>query len=289
MTEDSEALPRKRQYCSINDILTICLKCTIFQTYVPAFTFNLNLALSKGTLPTLFSVELESEKEKERYLYSYVQTYLREEIAAEQLVRRLDPFRRFLSVAAQCNTKIMNFSAIGRDAGVDEKQVARYFEILFDTLLAFQLEPYDTSIRRRQFQKSKLYFFDSGVVRALLQRVELPVTPGTGEFGESFEQFLILEFIRINAYLEKRFKYSYLRTQANQEIDLVIERPRGLPLLVEMKSSDKIDKVRLESFKRLVSDTPHETAYWLSLHPHELEVDGIRCLPWHKGLKEIFR
>ncbi len=251
-------------------------------------SFDLGQALSIGTLPAMYSEELESDKEKERFLYSYIQTYLREEIAAEQLVRRLEPFRRFLPVAAQCNTRIMNFSSIGRDAGVDEKQVSRYFEILFDTMLAFQLEPFDRSIRKRQYQKSKLYFFDLGIVRALLQRAELSVVPGTYEYGEAFETFVILEFIRLDSYLEKRFKFSYLRTQTDQEIDLVIERPRGRPLLVEFKSSTRIDKVRLDSFRKLADDVPHETAYWLSLAPNEIEIEGIRCLPWQKGLQEIF-
>ena len=71
------------------------------------------------------------------------------------MIRRLDPFRRFLEVAAQCNGKILNLSNITRDVGIDHKTVASYFEILEDTLLGFMLEPWHASVRKRQRQAPK--------------------------------------------------------------------------------------------------------------------------------------
>jgi predicted AAA+ superfamily ATPase len=114
--------------------------------------FNLQKALQFGLLPKLWSEKL-SDSEIVRSLYSYVQTYLKEEVAAEQLVRNLDPFRRFLVCAAQSNSKIINYSKIERDAGVTHSQAERHFEILCDTLIGRYLEPYDTSIRKRQTKK----------------------------------------------------------------------------------------------------------------------------------------
>ena len=249
--------------------------------------FDLTSALRWGTLPGLFADEVKSEKEKARFLYSYVSTYLQQEIAAEQLVRQLDPFRRFLPSAAQMNGKILNYSKIGADAGVDYKQVGRYFEILFDTLLGFYLEPHDNSLRKRQVQKSKFYFFDTGVTRAILSAVEQPLHTNTYEFGDLFEHFVILEFMRLSAYMEKRHRFAFLRTKDDAEIDLIIEPPRGRPYCIEIKSSDRLDKSRLSSFKRLSSHVPKGRFYWLSRCSEEVEIDNIRCLPWQKGIAEI--
>ncbi len=251
-------------------------------------SFDLHEALQWGTLPALFSSEFEASKEKARFLYSYISTYLNEEIAAEQLVRRLDPFRRFLPSAAQANGKILNFSSIGRDAGVDYKQVGRYFEILFDTMVAFPLDPFERSIRKRQTQKAKLYFFDPGIVRALNNRAEIPIQPGNYEYGDLFEHFVILEFHRLNSYLEKRFRFSYLRTKDDLEVDLLVERPRGKPLLIEIKSSDRIDRIKLSGVRGIAKDISHGTFYWLSRAKEEVELDGIRCVHWQQGLREIF-
>ena len=62
-------------------------------------SFSLKDALQWGTLPKLFS--LENEEDKQAYLRAYSLTYLKEEIVAEQIVRKLDPFREFLEIAAQ--------------------------------------------------------------------------------------------------------------------------------------------------------------------------------------------
>ncbi len=66
--------------------------------------FDLEKALHWGTLPKIFG--LDGDLEKSEFLRSYADTYLKEEIWNEQVVRKLQPFRRFLEVAAQCNGKI---------------------------------------------------------------------------------------------------------------------------------------------------------------------------------------
>jgi uncharacterized protein len=57
-------------------------------------------------LPAIYG--LAKDTNKLDFLLSYTQTYLKEEIAAEQLVRKVDHFRGFLEVAAQSNAKLVN-------------------------------------------------------------------------------------------------------------------------------------------------------------------------------------
>ena len=127
--------------------------------------FNLDQALRWGTLPKIFS--LKEDAEKNEFLRAYSDTYLKEEIWNEQVIRKLQPFRRFLEVAAQCNGKIINYAHIARDVGVDGKTIKEYFCILEDTMIGFFLEPFHHSFRKRLVEKPKFYFFDPGVVRSL--------------------------------------------------------------------------------------------------------------------------
>lgn len=184
---------------------------------------DLNQVLSWGTLPEIFSCS--SDDEKKQFLLAYAHTYLKEEIAREQFVRILTPFRRFLEVAAQCNGHILNYAAIGRDTHLDEKTVKTYFSLLEDTLLGYMLEPYHGSIKKRVHQKPKFYFFDTGVVRVLVQHLSVPLFPSTSAFGHAFEHFFINECIRLASYFQKEYRFFYLRTVNDQEIDLIIERP----------------------------------------------------------------
>lgn len=249
--------------------------------------FSLEKALKFGLLPKLWNEQL-NEKDMSRSLYSYVQTYLKEEIAAEQLVRNLDPFRRLLVCAAQSNSKIINYAKLERDAGITHSQAERHFEVLCDTLIGKYLEPYNQSIRKRQSKKSKFYFFDTGVIRALQNLSEESLLPSTFEYGDLFETFLINEFFKLNEALEKRWHFSYLRTKDDVEIDLIIEPPRGLPILIEIKSNKNIKPTDVTSFIQVSDDFAKSPKYVLSNTVNEFEHKGIRFLHWQSGLKEIF-
>ena len=97
--------------------------------------FNLTDVLKWGSLPGIFAFKEESDKMD--FLRSYVHTYITQEITEEQVVRKLDPFRKFLNVSAQMNGKVINFSKIAREVGTSSVNVSSYFQILEDTLLGF--------------------------------------------------------------------------------------------------------------------------------------------------------
>lgn len=250
-------------------------------------TFDLTKAIEFGTLPKL--LEYSDSLDSTRFLKSYVKTYIREEIIAEQLVRKVDSFHDFLEISAQMNGQIINFSKIANDVGVDEKTVKSFYEILADTLIGFFLPPFHRSIRKRQREAPKFYLFDRGVCRALSNTLNIPVSPKTFEYGSAFEHLVILDFMRMNSYLEVDFKASYLRTKDDAEIDLVIERPGQPDLLVEIKSYNEVDESDARKLKAFVDawDRPAE-AMLISQDPKTLVVHGIKCLPWQAGLRGVF-
>lgn len=246
--------------------------------------FKLFEALQWGLLPGI--LKFSDDIDKKRYLYAYTQTYIKEEILIEQLVRKIDPFRAFLEVAAQSNTEILNYENIARDAKIDSKSVARYFEILSDTLIGFFLDPYSHSARKRQAQKPKFYFFDTGVQRALSNTLENTLAKKTYAFGKLFEQFIINEFIKLNEYYEKHYKFSYLRTKDGAEIDLIIETGSKI-ILIEIKSSDNITDKHLKTMKTLGAEIS-KYKYILSLEEKASVRNGIKIMPWRQGIEEIF-
>lgn len=247
--------------------------------------FDLKQALCWGGLPRIYG--LPDIADRQAFLRAYTLTYLREEIVAEQLVRRLDPFRQFLEVAAQCNGQIINYSKVARDIAVDTKTVQTFFEILEDTLIGVLLPPTHRSVRKRQRTQPKFYLFDPGVKRALDRTLEQELLPQTWAFGQAFEHFVIVEALRLASYSKPDWRFSYLRTKDDAEIDLVIDRP-GMPTAwVEIKSTDRLSEDDLASFRRLSRDLPSAALYCLSRDPHPKMIDRISCLPWNEGLREI--
>lgn len=247
--------------------------------------FNLIQALSFGTLPKVFSYQ--DDRDREDFLTSYGLTYLKEEIWAEHIVHSLEPFRKFLEIAAQCNGKIINYAHIARDVSAHEKTVKKYFQILEDTLLGFYLEPFHKSLRKRQIKSPKFYLFDLGVKRALERTLRQGLVPSTSAFGESFEHLVIAEAVRLNDYNQRDFKFSYFLTKDQGEIDLIIERP-GMPIaLVEIKSSNKTDEHHTRYLRSVAPSFEKAESFCLSLDPHERVHLGVNHLPWQKGLLEL--
>jgi uncharacterized protein len=247
--------------------------------------FNLDSALIHGTLPGL--LKLDSFEEKISFLRAYALTYLKEEIWGEHIVRKLDPFRKFVEIAAQCNGEIINFANIARDVGADLKTVQSYFEILEDTLLGFLLEPYHQSVRKRQRQSPKFYLFDPGVKRALDRTLTVDLKPGTYAYGKAFEHFVIAEAIRLNEYKQKDFHFSYLRTKDDAEIDLIVDRPGAPVALVEIKSSPRIDERDTRSLERFAADMPRSEAFILSTDPVAKRIGKVQAFTWQQGLAEL--
>ena len=247
--------------------------------------FDLDGALRWGTLPRIFS--LDADEDRRAYLRAYALTYLREEIVAEQIVRRLDPFRRFLEVASQANGAIVNYANIARDVGADPKTVITYFSILEDTLVGFLLPAFHRSIRKQQRSNPKFYFFDTGVKRALDRTLDLPLSAGTYEYGKAFEHFMITQIVHLTQYKYPDWRVSYLQTGAGVEIDLVIERP-GLPTaLIEIKSSERVDERDVRHLVRFTGDFPEPLALCISRDPTRMQIDDVLCVHWRDALEEL--
>lgn len=248
--------------------------------------FNLDAALQWGTLPQI--LDCPDDRDKQEFLHAYAHTYLKEEIWNEHIVRQLDPFRHFLEVAAQCNGKIINYSNIARDVGVTDKTIGSYFSILEDTLIGFFLESFHNSFRKRLSNKPKFYFFDTGVVRALSRTTSIPLLPKTNDYGNAFEHFVILECRRLAEYHRLEYRFSYLRTVNDVEIDLIVERP-GKPLLcIEIKSTTHIHREEISSFIQLSQNIPDSEALVLCNEKYAKKIDHVLILPWQQGLEQYF-
>lgn len=247
--------------------------------------FNLNDAMCWGTLPYLFSTE--DAEEKDDYLASYVRTYLSEEIQREQIVRNLDPFRRFLEVAAQYNGKIINHSNIAREIGVDPKTIASYYSILEDTLLGHILLPFSFSFRKKLIKSPKFYFFDTGVSRAAARILSVRLVPGTSVYGETFEQFVVTQTIHGLRYSKPETKVSYYKDENDIEADLVIEKS-GEPLLfVEIKSTLQVSESNIKSLKIIRKDFPDARFQLWSQDKVRRLIDGVEVMPWTDGLRLV--
>jgi predicted AAA+ superfamily ATPase len=246
-------------------------------------TFSLISSLQWGTLPRV--VLGSSDIERREFLDAYVTTYIKEEIRVEQAVRNLDPFLRFVEVAAQSSGELVNYSLIGRQCHVEPRVVQRYFQILEDTLIGFFLEPFHRSIRKRQIERPKFFFFDLGVASALAGTLDILPIPQTSLYGKRFEQFIILELYRLGMYCRKHWKLFFYSTHDGAEIDLVIERSNKEIVAVEIKSSREVSTVELNKLCVSGKAIGATDLVVLCMEGVERKFGDISVFPWMEGIQ----
>ena len=263
--------------------------------------FSLYRSLEFGSLPAIYLLSMGDGTVAEigvrqqcqdaiLALRSYVNTYIKEEIQMEALVRNLDTFTEFLKLAADENTNVLNYSNIASDIGVSSATVKEYYQILEDTLLGFYLRPYSSRLRKKLSKHPKFYFFDTGVTRALQQKLSLELTPKTKEFGKAFEHFIIKEFIYTANYLNPDYKFSYYRTENNAEVDLIIEAPTGKVFAVEIKASDTPKNSELKGLKSFKTLVPKASLICASLAEKRYKLDeDIWVYPWAEVFDVVFK
>ena len=196
-------------------------------------SFDLERALHRGLLPYLWAESLNLMDEEE-FLRAYTDLYLREEIQAEGIVRHIAPFARFLDIAANNDGEIVNYSNIARECAVSVKTVQEYYQILEDTFLAYRLDPWFKSIRKRLVAHPRYYFFDMGITNALCYQYSRlnPIVR-----GRRFEQFILQQLLALNAYHRSGCQFFFWRTHTGIEVDLILTRQQVIIAAIEIKSS----------------------------------------------------
>jgi len=244
--------------------------------------FDLERALRIGALPAVVAARDEDSRE---LLRSYAETYLREEVQAEALVRNLGGFARFLDVAAAQCGELLNSSAVARDAALSARTVREYFQILEDTLLGFSLEAYRKSTRKRLVTHPRFYLFDTGVTNALNRRLTGGLDPSTR--GRLFEQWLVLECRRQIDYTTSEARLFFWRTNHGAEVDLLVEKHGRLLAAVEIKSTRSVAGADLEGLRSFADEHPKVPRFVVTpaAEPHRLE--GVLVTNWGDFLEHF--
>ena len=280
----SGSSPRKLKKKEIN-----LLPGRIFSHYLFPLTywelnsdFNIQKCLSKGSLPEIYLESYGAE-----LLNEYINSYLREEVMSEALVRNVASFSRFIDLAAASSWQEINYSSLSSDSEIPKETIRRYMDILSETLLIHRI-PGFTQIqsKRKAVQKEKFIFFDIGVRNGILGIQNNKSTPD--QLGHLFEQWLVLQIIAFNSYNNKKWDLYYYRDDKKTEVDLIIETPKKI-IALEIKWSEKYNskwKESLEVFSEQQLKKPVELVI-LYRGQRKLKDGLVNIIPFDQFLNEL--
>jgi predicted AAA+ superfamily ATPase len=240
--------------------------------------FDLSRYLRYGGMPAVY---LSAHPEEE--LDAYVNTYLKEEILAEGLIRRLPPFSRFLKTIALANSEMINFTKLANDCQVPPSTVTEYVGLLEDTLVGFLLPAWIESKKRKAIKTGKFYFFDPGITHMLAGTESLD--RNSNLYGKSFEQFICMELRAYLSYRRKKLSLTYWRSKSGHEVDFLI----GTRTAIEVKASRRISRNDLKGLNYLKEEGVFQNLILVSQDPVSTLNDGILTIPWQKFLSDLWK
>lgn len=242
-------------------------------------SFDLPLALRRGLLPVVWDSDTPDAT-----LSSYVALYVREEVQAEGLVRRLDDFARFVETVSFSHGSVLNVSEVAREVHTSRKTVEAYIGILEDLYLAFRLPVFRRRQKRQLTVHPKFYWFDAGVFRSV--RPAGPLDRPEEIEGGALEGLVAQHFRAWIDYSGSNASLSFWRTKSGREVDFVVYGEEGL-WAFEVQNSAAVRARDLRGLRAFLEDYPEAQARLLYRGEERLEVQGIRCEPCEAYLAAV--
>ena len=239
--------------------------------------YDLIRILNIGSIPSIYTSQNPEED-----LEAYAGTYLREEIQAEGLTRKIENFSRFLQTASLANGELVNFANVASDAQVPPRTVTEYFYILQDTLIGSLLEPFTKTKKRKAIATAKFYFFDVGVANFLAGRKG--IRPRTELFGKALEHFIFTEITAYLSYRNDKRPLSFWRSTSGYEVDFLV----GDEIAIEVKGTENVSEKHLSGLKALSEEMPLKRKIVVSMDSAPRRIGTIDVLPVGHFLRELW-
>jgi predicted AAA+ superfamily ATPase len=183
----------------------------------------------------------------------YLQAYLYRDV--KRLFPGLDDvrFRRFVEMLGGLSGRVLNFAEAARALAVSQPTARDYFEIAHGTFIWRRIPAFSRDVMKRVVRHPRGYLRDSGLLHALLRIPDLDALLSHPQMGASWEGMVVEEIIRQLNALGVAHEYSYYRTGAGAEVDLVLEGDFGR-VAVEIKHSSVVDPRDLRGLRDFVSE-----------------------------------
>jgi uncharacterized protein len=246
-------------------------------TWKEAPDFDLDKYLRYGGLPAVYLSDFPEEE-----LDAYVNTYLKEEIMAEGLVRNLPPFTRFLRSMALSGGEVINFTKLANDCQMPASTVREHVGLLEDTLVGFLLPAWTESKKRKAIRSGKFYFFDPGVVHTLAGTRSLD--RNSDLYGKSFELFIGMEIRAYLNYSRTKLPLTYWRSTHGHEVDFLI----GETAAVEVKATERVTPRDFKGLKALAEEGVYTDFFLVSQDRVATRQGNIQAIHWEDFLKRLW-
>ncbi len=203
-----------------------------------------------GSYPEVLTTTTKSEKIE--YLHELAGAYLLKDVLELESVKNPKALLNLLKLLAFQIGRDVSLSELGAGLGIDYKTVARYLDLLEMTFVIKRISGFSRNLRKEVSKNDRYYFIDNGIRNTVISNfnnLEL-----RNDVGQLWENFIMLERIKRNTYLNDFRNIYYWRTYDKKEIDLIEEKDASL-YAYEFKFSKKRTKQPIEFLQTYENST----------------------------------
>lgn len=193
--------------------------------------------------------------EEREVLTDLVGSYLYKDIFSFQDVRKPEIIEQLLQALALQVGSEVSFNELGRLLGLNSVTVQRYIDLLEKSFVVFHLRSFSRNVRTELKKSRKIYFWDNGVRNAVIG--DFKALGLRTDVGALWENYVISERLKHNAYSSFYGKSYFWRTQMQQEVDYV-EDIDGVLHAYEFKWSKTKQPRLAETFAKNYTDHTFE-------------------------------
>lgn len=165
---------------------------------------------------------------------AFIRTYLEMDIPQLGIRVPASQLRRFWTMLAHSHGQLWNASKIAGSLGISAPTAKHYLDILSDTFIVRQLQPFFANVKKRLIKSPKIYVRDSGLFHTLMRIKEREDLDSHPSAGVSWEGFIIEQVI---AAKPENWDAYFYRTSAGAEVDLLLTNNAGRQTAIEIKYS----------------------------------------------------
>ena len=219
----------------------------------------------------------------EMWLGNFIETFLHRDIRRIGYDITIPAMERLLKVLASTSGNLLNIEDISRTLGINNATIKKYLDILEGSFLIRRLLPFYVNTTKRLVRSPKIYIRDTGLMHRLLGVRDFERLQGSIWLGNSWETYVIEEIVKVGG---KAFEYSFYRTQAGAEVDLILRGASGKLTVIEIKYSS--NPVPSKGFYSAVEDLKPDFQYIIVpegeawLRKEDLKVSGLSYFLKHE-------
>jgi hypothetical protein len=174
-------------------------------------------------------------------LQQLTESYLYKDILNYGGIRKPEVLSKLLRALAYQIGSEVSYNELAQLLGIDKATVSNYIDLLCQAYVIFKLPSFSKNLRNEIKTNKKIFFYDTGVRNMIIGNLDALST--RQDKGNLWENFLIAERYKYNAYSRSLAKGYFWRTVQQQEIDFV-EEEAGIVTGYEIKWSAK-SKVKI--------------------------------------------